>query len=183
LSKGFNPCDGVLLSKNHDAGGFQPVFLSARPVETLVGQLDLQASYDLLVRFAAYTALRAPELTGLRIRDLNLKAGHVEVCQTMQHIKGEWITGTPKSARSTRNVPLISRALVDELREHLLAHRHSGDPGALVWPGRNPGSHSVTYEPVFDAASYRRDYLKPAPPRLKKDDGMRFPTCATRSQR
>jgi integrase len=170
----YNPCDGVRLPKSHDAGGFQPVFLSARQVETLAGQLDLQAPYGLLVRFAAYTGLRAGELTGLRIRDLNLKAGHVEVRQTLQHIAGEWVVGTPKSARSTRNVPLVSRTLVADLREYLVTHPRSGDPDALVWPGRNPGSHAVTYERVFDVASFRRNYLKPALRSLQMDDGMRF---------
>jgi len=170
----YNPCDGVRLPTSHDAGGFQPVCLSAQQVETLAGQLDMQAPYGLLVRFTAYTGLRTAALTGLRIRDLNLKAGHVEVRQTLQHIAGEWVVGTPKSARSTRNVPLVSRALVADLREYLVTHPGSGDPDALVWPGRNPGSHAVTYERVFDVASFRRNYLKPALRSLQMDDGMRF---------
>ena len=61
-----------------------------------------------------------------------------------------------------------------ELREYLLTHSYSGDPDALVWPGRNPGSHAVTYERVFDVASFRRNYLKPALRSLQMDDGMRF---------
>ena len=56
----------------------------------------------------------------------------------------------------------------------MLAHERSGDPDALVWPGRNPGSHGVTYERVLDVASFRRDYLKPTLRRLAMDDGMRF---------
>jgi integrase len=170
----YNPCDGVRLPKAHNADGFKSVFLTAAQVESLADLLDFQRPYGLLVRFAAYTGLRAGELTGLRIRDLNLKAGHVEVRQTLQHIAGEWVVGTPKSARSTRNVPLVSRALVADLREYLVAHPRSGDPDALVWPGRNPGSHAVTYERVFDVASFRRNYLKPALRSLTMDDGMRF---------
>jgi integrase len=61
--------------------------------------------------FAAYTGLRAGELTGLRVRDLNLAAGHVEVRQTLARIGGEWKISTPKSARSSRNVPLVDRVL------------------------------------------------------------------------
>jgi len=49
----YNPCDCVRLPGNHDAGGFQPVFLSAQQVKTLAGQLDLQSPYGLLVRIAA----------------------------------------------------------------------------------------------------------------------------------
>ena len=162
------------LPKAHNADGFKPVFLTAAQVESLAELLDFQCPYGLLVQFAAYTGLRAGELTGLRIRDLNLKAGHVEVRQTLQHIAGEWVVGTPKSARSTRNVPLVSRALVVDLREYLVTHPRSGDPDALVWPGRNPGSHAVTYERMFDVASFRRNYLKPALRSLEMDDGMRF---------
>ena len=170
----YNPCDGVRLPKAHNADGFKPIFLTAAQVESLADLLDFQHPYGLLVRFAAYTGLRAGELTGLRIRDLNLKAGHVEVRQTLQHIAGEWVDGTPKSARSTRNVPLVSRALVADLREYLMTHPRSGDPDSLVWPGRSPGSHAVTYERVFDVASFRRNYLKPALRSLTMDDGMRF---------
>ncbi|WP_314101501.1 hypothetical protein [uncultured Frigoribacterium sp.] len=128
----YNPCDGVRLPKAHNADGFKPVFLTAAQVEDLADLLDFQHLYGLLVRFAAYTGLRAGELTGLRIRNLNLKAGHVEVRQTLQHIAGEWVVLTPKSARSTRNVPLVSRALVADLREYPLTHPRSGDPDALV---------------------------------------------------
>lgn len=75
---------------------------------------------------------RAVELTGLRIRDHNLKAGHVEVSQTLQYIAGELVVGTPKSAQSIRNVPLVSRALLADLRKYLLTHPYSGDPDAQV---------------------------------------------------
>jgi len=84
--------------------------------------------------------LRAGELTGLRVRDLNLTAGHIEVRQTLARIGGVWKTSTPKSAHSSRNVPLVDRALVRDLRAYLVAHPNSGDPEALLWPGRRrPG--------------------------------------------
>lgn len=169
----YGPCDGVRLPKAHNEDGFKSIFLIAAQVESLADLLDSQQPYGLLVRFAAYTDLRAGELTGLRIRDLNLKAGHAEVRQTLQHIAGEWVVGTPESACSTRNVQLASRALVADLPEYLMPHPRSGDPDASGWPGRNPGSHAVTYERVFDVASFRRNYLKPALCSLKMDDGMR----------
>jgi integrase len=157
-----NPCGGVKLPKSHKADGFAPVFLSARQVEALAAKLDEVAPYGLLLRFAAYTGLRAAELTALRVRDLNLKAGHVEVRRTLQRISGEWTVGTPKSARSSRNVPLVNRALVAELREYLLEHPCSGDSDTLLWPGRTVGSHALDWSRMFDGGSFQRNYFRPA---------------------
>ena len=55
------------------------MFLTAAQVERVAKELDEYAPYGLLIRFAAGTGLRAAELQGLRIRDLNLAAGHVEI--------------------------------------------------------------------------------------------------------
>lgn len=80
----YNPCDGVRLPKAADAQGFAPVFLTAAQVEALATALDrVSPPYGLLVRFAAYTGLRAAELTGLRVRDVDLRSGHIEVRQTL----------------------------------------------------------------------------------------------------
>jgi len=158
----YNPCDSIRLPKNADAHDFAPVFLTPSEVETLAQHLDTLAPYALLLRFAAYTGLRAAEITGLRIRDLNLKAGHVEVRQTLQRIDGEWQVGTPKSKRSTREVPLLTRALKADMREYLFAHPNRTNPDALLWPGRMPGTHVVDFSRVFDVASFRRNYLRPA---------------------
>lgn len=170
----YSPCDGVRLPKGGDREGFAPVFLTAPQVEALATHLDATAApYGLLVRFAAYTGLRAAELTGLRVRDLNLKAGHVEVRQTLQHIQGEWQVGTPKSKRSTREVPLVDRALTAELRQYLFAHPNRANLDAPLWPGRRPGTHLVDFSRVFDVASFRRNYLRPALDALDLD-AMRF---------
>ncbi|WP_263091752.1 hypothetical protein [Curtobacterium sp. RIT-PI-V] len=100
-------------------------------MEQVATELDEYEPHGILIRFAAGTRLRDAELQGLRIRDLNLAAGHVEVRQSIRRVNGEWQVATPKSARSTRNVPLLSRPLIADLREYLLAHLHSGDPDAL----------------------------------------------------
>ena len=156
----YNPCDSIRLPKNGDTHDFAPVFLTPQQVEELAASLD--DTYGLLVRFAAYTGLRAAEITGLRVRDVNLRAGHVEVRQTLQRLDGEWQIGTPKSRRSTREVPLVNRALTAALREYLFAHPDRATPYARLWPGRMPGTHVVDYSRVFDVASFRRNYLRPA---------------------
>lgn len=96
------------------------------------------------------------------VRDVNLAAGHVEVRQTLQRTGGEWRTGTPKSARSTRNVPLMHRGLTADLRRLLLTHPESGNPDALFWPGRTHGSHAVDWSRPLDTGSFLRNYMRPA---------------------
>jgi len=157
-----NPCDGVTLPKTHASGEPAVVFLTAAQVERLATRLRPVAPYDLLVRFAAYTGLRAAELAGLRVRDLDLVAGHVSVRQTMQRIAGEWVVGTPKSRRSTRDVPLMHSGLIADLRRYKMSHPRSGDGDALLWPGRNVGSHVLNYDHVLDVGSFRRNYFRPA---------------------
>jgi integrase len=166
----YNPCDGVKLPKNHAAEDFIPIFLTTTQVEALAAQLDAAEPYDLLVRFAAYTGLRAAELAGLRVRDLDLVAGHVSVRQTVQRIKGQWVFGTPKSKRSTRDVPLVDSGMIRDLKKYKMAHPRSGEPDALLWPGRNVGSHAVNYERVLDVGSFRRNYFRPALKALQMPD-------------
>lgn len=158
----FNPCDGIDLPKAHDVDEGALAALTYAQVEAAAVQLALFQPYDVLVRFMAYTGLRAGEVAGLRVRDVDLAAGHVSVRQTAQHIKGEWVFGTPKSRRSSRDVPLLDRRLIADLKAHKMQHPRSGDPDALFWPGRTPGSHRVDYGRVWDLASFRRNYFKPA---------------------
>jgi integrase len=163
----YNPCEGVELPRLTNGEAFAPVFLSAGDVERLAKELDAQHPYGTLVRFASYTGLRAAEVAGLRVRDVNLAAGHIEVRQTLQRVRGEWAISTPKSARSTRNVPLLNRALIVQLRELLLAHPNSGDPNALFWPGRTHGPHTADWSRPVDGSSFLRHYFKPALARLR----------------
>jgi integrase len=157
-----NPCDGARVPKTDTVEEFAAVFLTAAQVEAIGSRLDAQAPYGLLVRFAAYTGLRAGELAGLRVRDLDLVRGHVNVRQTVQRIKAEWVIGTPKSKRSTRDVPLMHSGLIAELRRYKMQHPRSGDPEALLWPGRKLGGVAeIDYTRVLDVGSFRRNYFRP----------------------
>ncbi|MCU1420186.1 MAG: site-specific integrase [Mycetocola sp.] len=158
----YNPCDGVKIPKDHSADQFVPSFLTAAQVESVATELEQTEPYDLLVRFAAFTGLRAAELAGLRVSDLDLTQGHVSVRQTVQRIRAEWVLGTPKSKRSTRDVPLVHSGLRADLRKYVLAHPRSGDPNALLWPGRAVGPATVDYGRVLDVGSFRRNYFRPA---------------------
>ncbi|MGN7964914.1 tyrosine-type recombinase/integrase [Microbacterium sp. 22179] len=140
-------------------------FLDSSQVNALATKLDAYAPYGLIVRFAAYTGLREGELAALRIRDVNLLHRRVEVRRTVHRVKGGWEVGTPKSVRSTRDVPL-GRSLIGELSEYLSQHPRRNEPEAPLWPGRVPGGNgdvrTLDYDRQFDVASLIRYYFKPA---------------------
>lgn len=169
-----NPCEAVELPKVTAREDFAPVFLTAAQVEKIAAELDKTKPLGTLIRFAAYTGLRAAEIAGLRVRDVNLAAGHIEVRQTIKRVGKEWVVGTPKSARSTRQVPLLNRALVAELRAVLLSNPNSGDPDALFWPGRANGSRRLDWTRPVDVGGVRQYYLVPTARRLKIVPHMRM---------
>lgn len=162
-----NPCDAVEMPRKSKA---EPMFLEAWQVERLAGELDAHAPYGLLVRFAAYSGLRAGELAALRIRDVNFLRKHVEVRRTVQRTKGGWTFGTPKTARSSRDVPL-RRDLLDALAAYLGTHPNRADPDASLWPGRmqggfGAGKSALDYGRQFDINSLYKHYFLPTAARL-----------------
>ncbi len=85
--------------------------------------------YGLLVRFAAFTGLRAAEIAGLKIKVLNLNKGVVHVTETLSEARGHAYTVPPKTYQA-RSVPL-PKFLIDELREHLKTL--DGNPDGYVF--------------------------------------------------
>ena len=65
------------------------------------GPDDLDA---LVILFLAYTGVRAAELCGLNVGDV--RRGTLYVRRTRKRTGGAWVEDTPKSAKSTRRVPL-----------------------------------------------------------------------------
>ncbi|MFJ3392311.1 site-specific integrase [Leifsonia aquatica] len=167
------------MPKNVHTDGFAPVFLTKAQVDELAAGLDATEPYGLLVRFSALTGLRAAEVQGLRIRDVVLTAtkttgAHVEVRQTIKRAGGVWTVGTPKSARSRRDVPLLDRPLIADLKLFLLTHPNSGDPDALFWPARSNGSRRLDFSRNVDCGSVLQYYMRPLLPGLGLPPKMRW---------
>lgn len=145
----------------------------------LASALDATEPYGLLVRFCSLTGLRAAAVQGLRIRDVVLTAtettgAHVEVRQTIKRVGGVWTVGTPKSARSRRDVPLLDRSLIGELKLFLLTHPNSGDPDALFRPARSNGSRRLDFSRNVDCGSVLQYYMRPLLPDLGLPAKMRW---------
>ncbi|WP_153004226.1 hypothetical protein [Microbacterium testaceum] len=83
----FNPCGGIDLPKALDLDEGELAVLTYVQAEVAASELANCRPYDVLVRFVAYTGLRAGEVAGPRVRAIHLRAGHASVRQTGQWIK------------------------------------------------------------------------------------------------
>lgn len=153
-------------------------FLSAEQVEALADAIehppvkraghgarptgrDHFPEYAALIRFAAYSGLRAGEIAGLRVRRLDLLKGKVEVAETLTDVDGTLVSsGTTKTSK-VRTVP-IPRFIAEQLAP-LLAGK-SPDDYVFTSPEGGPLRHSNFY---------RRHYL-PAVDRAGLTVGVRF---------
>lgn len=114
----------------------------------------------LLVRFAAYTGLRAGEIGALRVGDIDLFRRRAHVRASLADVNGHLVFGATKTYE-TRSVPLPS-GLLDELVRYLAGR----DVDDLVWRGANgrPLRHG----------SFYRHHFKPAVTRAGLPETLRF---------
>lgn len=165
-----NPARAVDKRATPTAPARKPHPLNAEQVADLartVGERD--PLYELVVLFLCYTGLRKTEAQGVELRDLKLVIGargtvtggtlHVERTKDRRSTEDgtKWITGTPKTARSTRTVdlpPWLAKRLHDYLRTE---HGAAGDPSAPLWPRRLRGGH----RPKGSTPAPRFDYAEP----------------------
>lgn len=159
-----NPCDAVDFAASRATGdhsAFEHRPLTAEQVGALSAAIAgiPPAGYDgptlpgypvygLLVEFMAYTGLRAAEVAGLEVGDLVFSPGprcSVKVQRTKDRKGGVWVTGTPKSKKSRRTVPLpewLAERMADYLAD---GHKRADEPTAPLWPSRkNGGGYRAT---------------------------------------
>jgi excisionase family DNA binding protein len=108
-------------------------FLTAVQVEQLADRIA--PPFPLLVRFDAYTGLRAGELAALRVARLDLLRGRCEVVESATEVAGELVWGTTKTYE--RRTVRLPRFLREQLAAYLADRPHA--PGDLVSPCRRAG--------------------------------------------
>jgi integrase len=89
------------------------IFLSPGQVAELAAEVD----DPVLVYFAAYTGLRAGEIGGLRVRNLDPLHGRIEVKEAVSDVAGHLFIGTPKNGEAQEVG--FPRFLADRLNGHL----------------------------------------------------------------
>lgn len=173
----INPADGVRRDWKPavDHEPFQAVALSPDEVARLAHAIEQRhpdTPWALLVRFMAYTGLRAGEVAGLDVGDLRLlgtRRGEVHVRQIRVRGKGNTYASPnrPKTGK-TRRVPILPKQLRIDLAAYLADHPHRDDPHAPLWPGSSTVHHAAatgritqnTSEPDYTKAWNRDPYYK-----------------------
>jgi integrase len=143
-----NPADHVKLPSERSAQGGTPgvvddpdMFLTAAQVAALEAATPWPCS--VMVRLAAWSGLRAAELAGLQVGDVELpersinpnapaKPGILHVERTVITVDGALVYDTPKTKGSRRRVPLMA-ATTELLREYLAVHPRCGEPSAPLF--------------------------------------------------
>lgn len=160
-----NPARDVELPTDRSVGRTKtrPVFLTIDQIVRLSEALADHWPYDLMVLFTTYTGLRASEVSGLNIGDLDLLRRRVQVRRTRSRINGEHVT---KSGEG-REVPLAAW-LADDLRAYLDAHPRANDADAPLFPGRKydpqPGGRrgAMDWSRPYNHELFYRRMWKPA---------------------
>ncbi|MGV0774537.1 tyrosine-type recombinase/integrase [Mycolicibacterium elephantis] len=171
-----NPADHVKLPSERSASGGTPgvvddpdMFLTAAQVAALVDATPWPC--NVMVHLAAWSGLRAGELAGLQVGDVELpepsinpnapaKPGVLHVERTVIDVDGALRYDTPKTKGSRRRVPLRPTT-TELLRDYLAEHPRRNEPAA----------------PLFCAATLRPS--KPTGRRATDAEGNRIvPTAA-----
>jgi integrase len=140
-----NPAAGVRAPRSHSR---EMHFLSAVEVERLAEAIT--PPYGTLVRFAAYTGLRAGEIAALRVKRLDLLRGTVRVVESASEVGGRLISG-PTKTHAERTVRL-PRFLRDELAAYLADRPHEPDAFLFTAPKGGPLRHNNFYQRFFRSA-------------------------------
>lgn len=165
-----NPADYVKLPSEHSTNGGAPgvvddpdMFLAAEQVAALVAATPWP--YNVLVHVAAWSGLRAAELAGLQVGDVELpavainpnarpKPGTLRVERTIITADGALVHDTPKTRGSRRRVPLTP-ATVAVLRDYLAEHPRNDEPTAPLFPAMRLVAQKPTGIRATDATGKR----------------------------
>jgi integrase len=86
----------------------------------------------LAIQLSAWCALRFGEVTELRRRDVDVKAGVLHIRRGVVRDNGEVIVDRPKSAAGVRDIAIPPHVL-PMVRQHLLDHAQIGQDGLLFY--------------------------------------------------
>lgn len=159
-----NPADHVKLPSERSAAGGTPgvvddpdMFLTAAQVSALVDATPWPC--EVFVHLAAWSGLRAAELAGLQVGDVELpdapinpnaaaKPGVLHIERTVITIDGALVYDSPKTKGSRRRVPMTAGTTA-LLREYLADHPRRDEPTAPLFcsvtlkPSKPTGKRSV----------------------------------------
>ncbi|MGH9277870.1 MAG: tyrosine-type recombinase/integrase [Acidimicrobiales bacterium] len=125
------------------------MFLTPEQVSALADAIKPEM-YATLIRFAAYTGLRAGEIGALRVGRLDLLRGTVEVAESLADLGGHLEFGATNNY-ARRHVPLPP-FLGDELGAYLATGPSNSDDLVFSAPRGGPLRHGLFYRRAFKPA-------------------------------
>lgn len=141
-----NACNGVRVPASPKA---DMVFLGPEEIEALARAIGPR--YDTLVRFAAYTGLRAGEIGALRVGRLDLLRGRVLVAESVTEVdRLGLVFGEPKTYQ--RRSVTLPGFLRDELGAHLAGREVGPDDFVFPSPDGSVMHHKAFYRSKFKPA-------------------------------
>jgi integrase len=140
-----NPASALHLVRQRKS---EMLFLRPEQVQALADAIA--APYGTLVRFAAYTGLRAGEIGALRVRRIDFLRSRVEVAESVSDVAGQLIVG-PTKTYANRHVPMPP-LLVEELATHLGQRCHDREELVFTSPQGGPLRHGNFYKTKFKPA-------------------------------
>lgn len=140
-----NPADGLKLPRVPKR---EMLFLAPRQVRDLADAIPEQ--YRTAIYLAGYCGLRAGEVWGLRVKDVDLLRRQLHVRQTVVQVSGRPTFDTPKS-HEARTVYLPG-FLAERLAADIARRGDSGDALVFVTSTGTPMRHS----------NWARQYFRPA---------------------
>jgi integrase len=150
---GRSPCVGVQLPKQ--SAGAETRFLTPAEVGRLANAIDPR--YRALIYTAAYTGLRAGEITALKRTRLDMGRGTLDVVEAMSEVRGALVTGPTKTGK--RRTLLIPRFLVQLVGQHL--ERYPSSDYVFTAAGGGPVRHrnfsARHFRPAVEAAELPGD--------------------------
>lgn len=176
---GSNPCEHVTLPKTTAHNGsveHTATTLGPQQVDSLADELPWP--YDVLVLLAAWTGLRAGEIAGLQVQDVDLLRSRLHVRRTVIDLNGRLTYDTPKSRRSARTVPL-TRSLAGDLGDYLAQHPRGNTPEAPLFPNPRRGRAEdaklvLDWDALLRHGEFYGRYFKPAAQRAGLPATLRF---------
>jgi integrase len=159
-----NPCTGLKVARPMSA---EMHFLTYEQVEELACAITtptlkpaghgaqphwrtVRPELGLLIRFAAYTGLRAGEIAGLRVGKIDFLRSSVEVSETATEVNGQLLYGPTKNYQR-RAVPLPA-LLRDDLAAYLRTRSVGPSDPVFMSPEGGPLRHNNFYRRQFKPA-------------------------------
>lgn len=150
----YNPCADVHLPRAATPQQTEDERYNLSPGDVHRICAALPAPYSLVVLIAAYVGLRAGEIAGLQLRDLDLDGLTLRVRRVVVDLDGVLAYDAPKTEKSRRAVTLDPH-LARELADHVVAHKAA----AAAWFGGHPGNrHPGDALPLFVGTATGRAY-------------------------